>query len=1761
MDDENESLTPKEENKRDSNIANDVAKKIGDKLKDKAKKDAGKNAAVKGKLAAASGPVLFWAVVIIVAIIILIGIIMFFMTMPGMVMDKIKSLFSELGNYVSAFFGADTTKQIKDENIYSTLDYLEEMGYDLKGFGFLTDYYTEDDTVEIEKALTQEEKNAGYKVDKKIGVVRNDADKIILAKSDYIFTYIASDNYIYTLKNYNISTLRASWNDFWGFITNIISAIETANYKFHNFFFGPINDFLGITDAVQDAWGRGLIALYYEDGSLGKKGNAVNTETLWNHDTVKIDTKKKQLLIAKNELFNTNVPMKYSLDGWTGRYGMPVEFLMSVHVATMMPDLAYNVATSFDTNVNLYLRVSEGSVNAYYKGDSGTASYSDLESLNSSDGFDFVKIVNSGLVPANHGSGCTCVLTKKSRSVFGGAKEDYYDVIDPSCKAYADKILKSMKTVYDGRYKTYIPYIASVSNHWYRDVYYVIDLSNKDDKKVELVTYDYDYETLVKERWSLYETYDASENVEKAGEFKLYITTPDGNYATSSDISNYYGDLDKTKLVQDTKIPDYYLFDGTKEEANDMGYIVSKKAVTLKFTDEEFDEVALRDLSWNLKNNVWSAYKASEDSYTGPEEKAYPDSSDEVEGRTYTQVVLTSGNIKQTGEAQRAETNSKIKEMFLSNTYFRYDGTEETAEIITKMRNKIKETKLGEKGIAYGALNALYDESGKKIDVTDYKYMASDLGLVGDRYKTKERDERGNIVEKEKEFSVKDYSGQVSINQDSLNAFSMLENTHTLDADYIYRDFKELIVELGYFTKEELTEETPKLLEWLVPDTGSAGYPDRTIDKRENEYGTMIHSKGDIDANKQFTLKALLNELQNAGEEVNPDSIFDFTDEEELEFTSPSGGSLKPEDLFKGDIESHPELTAGISANEFVEKSKEMWTEMSQLGYDYCVGRRAENCAKCSSACKTNAISTNTGACTCDCDVVHCNHNVNHNPCGLSTRYENSKSNKENQNVCCATFVSWALTSVGIDVPKIMKEIGGNMHGAYSVSRMCVDYLGGEIISEYKDLEPGDVMSYIRKGKSSIGHVDILGEQSGDNFVKYNGGHSIPKNSSPDSFSETKFKSNELCFGIRLFDRYEPNAYVGYNGNEMVVSPVTGILLEYGTYENEKDTISDLEYRVNVDLKYGPLVKDNEKPFESKNVSDKVGYAKILVLNSEYYQALEMSTENRWNTLKGGTSLVNPNGTYREVLIDDDESKADQKLSKKYGWTETEQMVYGYKEFAESYQKGGIAGYIIYIDGFVCEMPDKSLTNNEAVAGKIPYEGNDEGKKNARISTDEATSSLVGYSYKTVTPDNFSTKKIQLKSEYREDDAYKTASEKATNKYKAEIKVKYKASHSMYLSEEVSKKPIVDERGNTVGYEPIIFIKEGTVLGRTMTDKELLEAKEYRNGSMGTYEENKPNSIGKDKEADDNIIGNYLRIMMRDLDGTVVENVEDYMKLDYIDEFDWFELFYWTPFESGGCDLPNFGPECVSCCTPGEVGVGLVQETDTVDPYHPGGTGGGVSGFFRRCIEADPVLCAPLKAFTGWSGKEVWCDVSGDSGLDYTPCIKYGADGEFESCRFGNDTSKDWKGICGSHIKKSNIQKALSAVCNIDREAFLKIQMKDAKEQYLDPILAQVPWLADRPECVQGAVMHLHVWGARWSWIKDYKDKSDEDILYEVRNVIATTRSTASDPTNNPNGGRAWNEPEIAFTILDGRLTKYDVEEWVRSANPEILEAAGMDVR
>ncbi len=692
---------PEEDSEEDGAIRSESSNSSRKRIQEALSKSTTKNAAAKSLIKVLL-PVLTWVLVFIIILIIIIGIVLFFITMPGMVMDKLKELSKNVGKGIAGFFGEDKTKQVDDEEICDVLDYLEQMGYDLKGYGFLTDYVGPKDGDGVERYTADE---AESKKDKSEGDIKE-------AKSDIIFTYLVSDNYVYTIANFNQTT---GGNG--GFWEKIFTGIKSLLLKMGNILSrGQLGQF----------WGRGMIELYDEQKTesgysiLGTKGRYY-TNGLFDKIQIKIDEEKNKRVLSIKRGMGAG-ETEYNLDGWTGRYGMPIDFLLSIHLATMMPDLAYDMVESFDTKITVLLH------------------------------------------------------------------NDF-------------------------------PYIAYVKDHWYRDVYFVKNLNNAEDKEVEFVDYDYDYESVMKERWTLYETYAENEvgnDKSKVGEYKLYEINEDGTYKEENG---------KPKL-----------FDGTAEDAEKQGIKVSKKAKTINYEDEEQFE----DVSWNKINGyLWSAYKQTDD-----------------------------GNIKQTGEGLRTETNPEIKKIFLENQYFRYDGSSKTADKITELRKKISKS---EDNLYYGPVKGIGPD-GKEVDYTDTEI---------------EDDEKEG-----QKIKISDLSGTVSLNQDSLNAFSMLENEHTLDADYIYRDFKELIVELGYFEKEELTDETPRLLEFLVPDIGSYLYPRRFIDKNENEYGTMVHSKGDIDAGTDQMIEGLKNTemiedddglVEDGDTQTDPenDPTIDETEEEE----------------------------------------------------------------------------------------------------------------------------------------------------------------------------------------------------------------------------------------------------------------------------------------------------------------------------------------------------------------------------------------------------------------------------------------------------------------------------------------------------------------------------------------------------------------------------------------------------------------------------------------------------------------------------------------------------------------------------------------------------------------------------------------------------------------------------------------------------------------------------------------------------------------
>ena len=77
-----------------------------------------------------------------------------------------------------------------------------------------------------------------------------------------------------------------------------------------------------------------------------------------------IQIKGTQMTVKKGYFNN---PMTFDITGWTPRYGLSLDFLISIHLGTMAPDLVHAMLQNFDIEVQVYLQDSgKGKVEASY---------------------------------------------------------------------------------------------------------------------------------------------------------------------------------------------------------------------------------------------------------------------------------------------------------------------------------------------------------------------------------------------------------------------------------------------------------------------------------------------------------------------------------------------------------------------------------------------------------------------------------------------------------------------------------------------------------------------------------------------------------------------------------------------------------------------------------------------------------------------------------------------------------------------------------------------------------------------------------------------------------------------------------------------------------------------------------------------------------------------------------------------------------------------------------------------------------------------------------------------------------------------------------------------------------------------------------------------------------------------------------------------------------------------------------------------------
>ena len=273
----------------------------------KAAAKAGTKVAAKAGIAA-SPPVLI-VILVIVAIIFLIGIISFFSIMGDMIIGKLKNFLQGVWDAIQTVTTEDQAyANINDEHVKNAASYLEQMGYDLVGMGFVkTEYNTTN-------------KNEGEAWNKWY----NENGELIEEKS-------ASNKKEDLIEREEDTTEDESEGEKSGAEQkDPIKKIKSE----------PIRKYLvaALRSYINGAYG----------GMVVQEGH--EADGLWNtvFDKIAFNSKEHTLTVTKGD---THV--KVNLESWTAKYGMSFEFLVCLHLGTLAPEFVMDLAGEADNRVKV----------------------------------------------------------------------------------------------------------------------------------------------------------------------------------------------------------------------------------------------------------------------------------------------------------------------------------------------------------------------------------------------------------------------------------------------------------------------------------------------------------------------------------------------------------------------------------------------------------------------------------------------------------------------------------------------------------------------------------------------------------------------------------------------------------------------------------------------------------------------------------------------------------------------------------------------------------------------------------------------------------------------------------------------------------------------------------------------------------------------------------------------------------------------------------------------------------------------------------------------------------------------------------------------------------------------------------------------------------------------------------------------------------------------------------------------------------------
>ena len=634
-------------------------------------------------------PIIIQVLIIVLIFLICWGLIGFFTTLPGTYIENIKEFGQKFWNGLIRYYSDSiVTDSVTEQDQIELAQRLQDMGYDVVGYGFADASYEYDN-----------EENAdsidGITNSKIVGI------STLSDNRNYLQAYIAQNEATYVLANWNvmgaIKSGPAGWLD-WLIGTDIV----------------PDSEIQAFSEGLLNITTLSLNNERYEPEEFRELQGRMGIN-------VDVDRENKILKITSLRT-GANTKYYFDLSNWTSLYGKPLELFLSLHLGTMMPDLAYEFATSgaFNTKVNIALQEVQSTFKVIYRKEDNTEiTQEDIEKvylksvcsmndeqinrfvdagkldeafkeiLNSINTFrvDYLNIQDNGTIDETKESGTHSVfnLTQVEKEVLG---QEYSKVKDVKIRKIEFNTQKSENEV-------------------------------KEEKK--------DIDRYIK----IVNTEDSSEKAS----LQNYLSSSILSGITTEQLSDL-GDLilegmeeATTYLPRIESITKHWFYNTINYEYGTAGK--AKKKVEFTTDDEEssLSQENLNGASIILDTTYTNAsgvfYQLAEPEVTGPNDAI--------------KTLFKGGTVTVDGETYN-----------FSGEYYRYDGTRLTAQ-------KIANAKAFDKG------KSSYTFQGKTIDKV---YNPNEAG-------------EWEIHKQKVTFTTEDENGNKSYN-DAFTAFSILENVYLL---------------------------------------------------------------------------------------------------------------------------------------------------------------------------------------------------------------------------------------------------------------------------------------------------------------------------------------------------------------------------------------------------------------------------------------------------------------------------------------------------------------------------------------------------------------------------------------------------------------------------------------------------------------------------------------------------------------------------------------------------------------------------------------------------------------------------------------------------------------------------------------------------------------------------------------------------------------------------------------------------------------------